>query len=211
MKGLFCSLCRTKVSSPTSTTGGSRTDYGDPCSAQGDRDHSVCLEIEPKVVARNKFSSSMIMSSSESDSESELSDVQFQPRPTSQLFVRRLSQQKQRVPVINYNQLTESTGEGETNEEESDKEIDVEYVAPSCHRKPRVAVKRRNRPRVEQLQRSKCYSSEEADAVEEVKKVEQKKNISSLFQPQSQLLSENMKVCVASTPGPHLSLWARPR
>ena len=176
---------------------GSKSSCNDSCCSQGDRSHSASFEIEPKLPKAKRIkddfeahgSSAVSSSDSDSESESELSDFHIQTRPNSQLFVRRLSQQKHRVPKINYSLLGESTSEA--NEDESEKEIDVEYVNPSsCYPKPRhmTSVKRQGRPRTKRKMRL------EETEFEEVKRVEQKRNVSSLFQQQSPLLSENMKV-----------------
>lgn len=132
-------------------------------------------------------------SSSDSEMESDVSDIQMQPRPSSRLMVsRRLSQQRRRAPSTDYSQLSEeSTGEGNDEDSEGD-DVDVEDTdfPSTCYSRARMAVKRRNRPRIDQLQRK--YHPEKMNLL--TKKVEQKRNISSLFQPQSPLVSENMKV-----------------
>ena len=192
----------------------------DPCCAQGKRSYSASFEVEPKQPRKKTkngndsgFSSTPPqLSSSDSESmESEASDFQIQPLPSSRLLVsRRLSQQKLHPPRIDYSKLLESAGDGDTNEEDDDDDddLDVEYVDPTvCYSRARVpggvagvgvGGKRRSRPRVEQLKR-KYHGGGVARGGEGAeprggRKVEQKRNISSLFQPQSPLVNENMKV-----------------
>ena len=144
-------------------------------------------------------SDSQTQSSGESDySESELSDILVQPRPSLRLLVsRRLSQQRKYGGSINYSQLNESTSEvyeEEEEGEESEKEVDVEYVDPTClSTRAHVLAKRRIRPsRARPRVPLDGGQSHEQGGVE--KKMEQRRNIDSLFQPQSPLVTENMKV-----------------
>ena len=202
--------------------------FEDPCCAQGKRSYSASFEVEPKQPRKKTkkngtdsgFSSTPPQfSSSSSESESELSDFQIQPRPTSHLLSsRRLSQHSH--PSIDYGKLSESAGDLDTNEDEDDDDdLDVEYVDPTaCYSRARVppvaaragvgrgrgvgaamGKKRRSRPRVEQLKR-KYHATDRGVAMKGEERgrkgVEQKRNISSLFQPQSPLINENMKVCV---------------
>ena len=181
-------------SSPCSTSEGG-TDYEDPCAVQGERNSSASFEIEPKPIKKptdvyGESFDSTSQFSSDSDSESELSDIQIQPRPTSRLFVRRLSQLKRHIPRIDYSQLSASDP---NEEEESEKEVDVESVAPGAYYpRPQVSVKKQNRTRIGQFKHK--FRSKEEEFVEDEKRVDQRRNISSLFQPQSPLVSENMKV-----------------
>lgn len=129
-------------------------------------------------------------SSSGSESESEMSDYQ-QPHPSSHLLMsRRLSQQRRQHAAIDYNQLSleeEEEEDDDDDEEEEESEVDVEYVHPSCYSRPRAPA-----PHLGGKKRSRGQGG----GVEEGRKVEQRRNISSLFQPQSPLVSENLKVGV---------------
>lgn len=142
-------------------------------------------------------------SSSESDLESDLSDVQFQSRPTSQLLVRRLSQHKQHPLSMDLSQGSMS----EMNDDEEDDDVmgdlDVDYLEPrsSNYRRSREVMKRRikMRRRAAVGRTSKADSRRtclgelgEESADKRMETV--KKNISVLFLPQSPLVSENMKV-----------------
>ena len=155
------------------------------------RSHSGIFELEQEGVPSKKVriqegdsgAESQETISSDSDSESELSDLQIQPRPSSRLLMsRRLSQQRQRAPLIDYGLLSESMNE-------DSEDIDVEYVDPTYSRS-RVSGKKANR--------SKGQNTDVAAAQEGKKPTDQKRNINSLFQPQSPLISENMKVCVSA-------------
>ena len=145
-------------------------------------------------------------SSSGSDSDSELSDIQLQPRPTAQLLVRRHSQQQQCLASMDFSQLSDS----EINEDDDDNEecdmddVDVEYVEPmssGCQQYHPDVKRRRKMRRMPSVDRVSKIGGNgvqlEAAGVEAAgKRVDdtQKKNISVLFQPQSALISENMKV-----------------
>ena len=129
--------------------------------------------------------------SSDSDSESELSDIQIQPRPTSRLFVRRLSQLKRHIPRIDYSQLSASDP---NEEEESEKEVDVESVAPGAYYpRPQVSVKKQNRTRIGQFKTQVSFKRRRVCGKMK-KELIRGETFSSLFQPQSPLVSENMKV-----------------
>lgn len=163
--------------------------FEDPCHAQGMRSHSGIFELEPSLPRKksridgDSAAESQLLSS-DSDSESELSDFQMQPHPSSRLLVsRRLSQQRQHaLSIIDYGQLSESMNE-------DSEEVDVEYIDPTYYSRAQVGRKKA-------ANRSRGQNMDMLDG----KKVEQKRNIPSLFQPQSPLISENMKVSPYSSP-----------
>lgn len=165
--------------------------------------------IEPKP-SRKKYEtdidpgigSTTQHSSSDSDSESDLSDIQLQPRPTSQLLVRRLSQQRQHLLSVDYSQISDSEMDYDEEDGECDMDdLDVEYVEPrsSNQQRSREMLKKRKTGRRTSIDRVCKVGGDGAhsETVEVTgKRMEdcQRKNISVLFQPQSPLISENMKV-----------------
>lgn len=183
----------TTTATTTSSSSPILTSFDDPCHAQGTRSHSGVFELEREGVPKKKVriqerdsgTESQETVSSDSDSESELSDLQIQPRPSSRLLMsRRLSQQRQQAPPIDYGQLSESMNE-------DSEDIDVEYIDPTYYSRSRVSGKKPNRSRGQNMNTS---------AAQEGKKPsDQKRNINSLFQPQSPLISENMKVCMSKS------------
>lgn len=181
-----------------------RSSYNnDPCHAQGKRNYSGSFELDSNLPKETRTSESDYdsdsdsqtqSSSGDSNSESELSDIPVLPRPLSHLLVsRRLSKQRQYGGSIDYSQLSESTSEiyEEEDSEDSEKEVDVEYVDPAS----RACIMARRRIRPSRARQRAGGRSQEQGGVE--KKMEQRRNIDSLFQPQSPLVTENMKVCVA--------------
>jgi hypothetical protein len=69
------------------------------------------------------------------------------------------------------------------NDDDSE-DVDVEYVDPTYYSRAHVSTKKVNRSRGQNSDMSALDG----------RKSEQKRNINSLFQPQSPLISENMKV-----------------
>lgn len=163
--------------------------------------------MEPKSPKKKKprttgpsaesLSSASQMSSSNSESESEMSDVPLQPHPSSRLLVSRRFSQQQYA-------LYEEGAEEE--EEDFEKDVDIESLdetGTSCY--SRTHMRHNNRPGAGAEQ--KYYAREVGEGVG--KKVEQRRNIASLFQPQSPLIGENMKVVMWSGVCMYMYVYSR--
>ena len=188
--------------------------------AQGDRSHCASFELGPKPPRKKKKPmevvkydveplssttqpSSSSSSTSESDLESDYSDLHIQSRPSSQLLVRRLSQQKQQASGDKLSMDSMSDlNEDEEGMDTSD--VDQDYLASRTSnnlRRSREVMKRRMKMRRRAAagmarsgkaegQGSHVWAAEGAG--KEVNCL--KRNISLLFQPQSPLINENLKV-----------------
>lgn len=179
----------------------------DPCSAQGDRSSSGCFEIDPNYVYKEDSSDlTSDFSSSEIDSEPDYESVRLQPTPNSQLFVRRTN--RRITSRFDGNSQSEGCSESELTETSVGSPISnlsepqfTTNVEPSSQTK--APIRRRPKTSVSSSFQKPPASPVTAPKQASVgnmsrcnKPLEPRRHVSTLFQPCSPLLSENLKVAM---------------